>query len=548
MFSGIDQTNSVDIVGKDGMVCYGRVVEVTDNGFFVDFLSSERRRFFPFGSNVFLPSWTVGPLCAIIADEYARPDLAIPVEVLMRETPSGPWKWFSAEMVNLARGVPHESYNVAVVRWGTTTLLTDMVLGDRIRQRARSPTDALVQRIQKGTFVNGSTPLPKTYCSMSVEEVRKQMPDWFDYVELWRWSVALVNIADDRLFFIERPPEKRPLSGAGIDGLPENLPTLHDSLMKCFARVICQPHSANAELESQESQGALTALSEEVWLEVFSQLDTLTQNSLRGVCVTFSYLPDSPTLTVEIFITTAECQKMEKLDRREYFVVAPIYKCLNSSTKRIVVADRKALLSESDLWKMLDMIHYVTEQKSSLRRLTLYLQGLRCSFQLGLTYDPEMEHDSCMQHMPKPVRQFNGYTDELDVLRLVDFIPACQKLPCDAIRLLHCTMHVNHTNGWPDANGRHSRITSSLTMTRSAQLNNLGCAMWEALEMGMPEPTLEQREKLAQWLAGLGAAAGGHLIISVACKTLCAMQTADPRKTLHYRGKRWCTTACRIYS
>ncbi|XP_055348884.1 uncharacterized protein LOC129595799 [Paramacrobiotus metropolitanus] len=381
--------------------------------------------------------------------------------------------------------------------------------------------------------------LPKMYCSMSAEEIRRQMTGgWMDHTELQMWSVAFVDILDDYLWFIERP-RRDCAADQVLDSCTATSTKFHESLMECFARVIRVPHSATVEFENEEAQCVLTALSVEVWLEVFSQLDTLKQNQLRAVCETFSCLLDSAILTANIVVTTTESSQMKNYDRRDYYVVTPIFKCLSSSTKRIIVADRKPLLSDCDIYKVLDMIHYVAEQKSSLRLPALYFQGFRCSFQIGLSYDSVWDLDECVQHWPKPApRKFNGIIDELHVIRLDGFIAACQNLPCDGIRLLNCSVHVNHVNGWPDM--LKPQFTSKVSMARLEKANNLECAVWEAFEIGLPTPTLEQQQMLTQWLTTVASAANQNVLVQVACKVLCATQTADRRGMLHYRGKKWC--------
>ncbi|XP_055348841.1 uncharacterized protein LOC129595762 [Paramacrobiotus metropolitanus] len=331
----------------------------------------------------------------------------------MRETPSGPWRWYPAEMVNLARGAQYESYNVAIVHWGATVARTDIVLGEPIRRRDPSHwgTAAAGKRIEKETFAKAGMPLPKAYCSLSAKELRRLMPSYrLDCAGWWMWSFAFVDIVDDHLWYIERPRTERAAGGNFLDELLDFSPAaLHSILFDHFARTFRLPKPTTVELENQESHDVSTVLSGELWLEVFSQLGTLPRTLLRTVCQMFACLLDSPTLSADIFITTADCDQMENYDRRDYFVVAPIYQCLSSSTKRIIVADRKTLLSDSDIWKVLDMIHYVAERRPQLRRLALYFFGFRCSFELGLTCDSRMEHGNCVLHGPKPLQQnFNG--------------------------------------------------------------------------------------------------------------------------------------------
>ncbi|XP_055348840.1 uncharacterized protein LOC129595761 [Paramacrobiotus metropolitanus] len=232
---------------------------------------------------------------------------------------------------------------------------------------------------------------------------------------------------------------------------------------------------------------------------------------------------------------------MENSDRRDYFVVAPIFKCLSSSTKCIIVADRGSPLRTSDIHIVLDMIHYVAEQKAGLRLPALYLDGFRCSFQLGLNFDSEIEHDDCVQHGPKPApRKFNVHVDKYNIIRLIDFIAACRSLPCDRIRLQNCIAHIDRVSGWPDTEQSPFIVISCFSMAGLETANNLEVAVWDALEASLPLPTLEQRQALTRWLATLGNAVGEDLLAPAACKVLCATQTADPRPTQHYRGTKWC--------
>ncbi|XP_055329588.1 uncharacterized protein LOC129582175 [Paramacrobiotus metropolitanus] len=182
MLCGIYTANSVDVVGDDGLRRHGRVVDVTDDGFLVDFLSSaEGRRLLPFGSKIFSP------------DRYPSAK-STTTEVLMRQNSGDPWIWYTAEHLR-------KHYGVVVVQWvdKDKAVHTDIVPDERVRER-----DLSSRLTERDEFEKVSVQLPAWCGSVSAEELRDQLhihaPDSGFAADYFAFS--LVDVVDGRLWYV----------------------------------------------------------------------------------------------------------------------------------------------------------------------------------------------------------------------------------------------------------------------------------------------------------------------------------------------------------
>ncbi|XP_055348839.1 uncharacterized protein LOC129595760 [Paramacrobiotus metropolitanus] len=351
MAGNLYRPNSIDIVGADGLVRYGRVVDVTDNGFFVDFLCpSRRRRFFPFDSSVFPSDIRRVFRQDIVADAWAASQAPSParVEVLMRESPSGPWTWFPAEIVHpprIADG-PHRHYHVVVVRWDTCihgVMQSDVVPVERIRlpmpvarwasaKRRRSevmPNELQIaaQRVGKWTFVKRSVKLPDNVAWMSVNELRRLWHSNDDVVN-YR-PITFVEVRNGCSYYLERSFAHQwyeQMDGTFHPEFPETIRKFHNQFIERLPRIIGTPL-----INTTEVRDVFPLLPPELLLEVFSHVNTMTQTKLRAVCLTWDYILQSPLLTATLLITS--CESVDHPERLEYHLTAPVYKCLSAKTQ-----------------------------------------------------------------------------------------------------------------------------------------------------------------------------------------------------------------------
>ncbi|XP_055356497.1 uncharacterized protein LOC129601662 [Paramacrobiotus metropolitanus] len=121
-------------------------------------------------------------------------------------------------------------------------------------------------------------------------------------------------------------------------------------------------------------------------------------------------------------------------------------------------------------------------------------------------------------------------------IRLCDFV-AMRTGPYDWINLVGCEVELKYFGD--DIMGIAPIVLVNVPVGRLRTLD-LGCAMWDVLEAALPALSGEETHMLAKWLALLASNRSPSTDLKQIHKMLCAVQTADPRPTSHYRGKKWC--------
>ncbi|XP_055348857.1 uncharacterized protein LOC129595773 isoform X2 [Paramacrobiotus metropolitanus] len=320
----IYQPNSVDVLGDDGVLRYGRVVDVADTGLFIDFFCPNRRReLIPFGG-VYLPT----ALEPLDLDKINEPHAGT-VEVLIREAPRGPWMWVPAEVDILASHEDLRMYGMVAVSWWKKTEHRDILPVQRLRRRYARPcgwwsavgrsavwqfATRLIGRfmgnleggasqpvvVAKGMFSKWSVPLPEGYEHAEVWNDLKRLNFklMFSYERF-----CCVGIADGRLLFIERrlsAEETTSVTEARDLRLRE---TLHDHafLDELQLDYRHQP-TGNPSAHIDSPADAFSALPRELWLEVLSHLDTREQNRLRAVCSAWDGIADALAASVVLWM------------------------------------------------------------------------------------------------------------------------------------------------------------------------------------------------------------------------------------------------------
>ncbi|XP_055348876.1 uncharacterized protein LOC129595791 [Paramacrobiotus metropolitanus] len=273
-------------------------------------------------------------------------------------------------------------------------------------------------------------------------------------------------------------------------------------------------------------------------LEVFSQLDTITQTRLRTVCAAWNCILELPTLTACIVVTGFYNNLAYLVVRNQalYFLMATVFKCFRKSTQHIVVDDRKHWMDTGDFLMLTDVIRYVGRTTASRLR-AIHVLGLRLELRFGNAFRYK---DKCQVHRYKAEdsRDFKWVT-----YRLFHFTAACGDLPCDALHLVNCTLDLEYA--WRDEELEKAEELELSVELAAAQLplsDDLGSALWDAMERSLPLLDGKQLARLAMWLKSVTAGEGRGYQSGLAGRVLCATQTADPRPTSHYRKKEWCVT------
>ncbi|XP_055349169.1 uncharacterized protein LOC129596039 [Paramacrobiotus metropolitanus] len=561
MPTGIYQSNTADVLGEDGLFRCGRVVDVTDNGLFVDLLCPERRRqFIPF-DRIYRSTESRR---VHQGEFHGGRAFTKPVEVLMRDSPSGPWTWFPAEIVNINRGICHTACHVAVVSWRNGTSCSDFVPIERVRYRlpsefwmrlgrthdvplplplvpARSwwgDSDTLremVNCVQSGEFVKGSVQIPKCPSSISAEKLLKQLNRTkMIFGSRYSCEVSLVEIVDGRLGYIVRHTRACNLTGESKAENPVFEKSRED-FHEHFERTIDRISPDFTDSASSDHFGELPV---ELWLEVFSHLDTMTQTALRVVCPGWNSILESPTLTANILITNSGSNKKKSSGRLEYDLLSPIFKCLTASTQRIVVVNQRRLMEAKDfLLNVPQMIHYVAVRNGGIHLKTVHWVNLQYRLVFGNRYD-HVGYNQCVLHRGEST-EYGKLS--LSAVGLHDFIELCRDLPCKAVQLNGCTVLLEWTifGGSPSELRLH--LLNNSPKVKVKTLPDFGCEMWDVLEAALPALSSEQLETLSEWLQSHTALQNADSkSTKIICKALCATQTVDPRLSSHYREKQWC--------
>ncbi|XP_055356674.1 uncharacterized protein LOC129601799 [Paramacrobiotus metropolitanus] len=295
--------NSVDVLGEDGLFRYGRVVNVADHGLYIDFFCPGRRREFTPFQGVFLND--DGRYLDHNDRARTNPPPEIPAEVLVRDSASGAWTWFPAQIVMREVDIAQSKYAVAVIQHGQPENCTDVVPMSRIRWKKeisvqQSQVEAEIGNLPKcmvkGTFVKRTLQLPES-CPIHLASAALQEQKRGLNYQLWYAAQAEgVDIEDGCVVYIQRRCDV----GMEADDIHltkelENLNKLHRALID----IVPQISEPLIEVSAMK-EGVM--LPPELWREVFSYLDTVTQTRLRTVCTKWNNVLDSTLLNADIVL------------------------------------------------------------------------------------------------------------------------------------------------------------------------------------------------------------------------------------------------------
>ncbi|XP_055348854.1 uncharacterized protein LOC129595773 isoform X1 [Paramacrobiotus metropolitanus] len=364
----------------------------------------------PFDS-IYLPAATK-PLQTHGSDQpqiFAAATIA--VEVLVRETASGPWIWIPGEMRSLVDYEVPSSYGMAVVQWWNKIKCQDIVPVERIRWRTPGPggwwgavgrpvppqfvsllakkcvkmfEGAVITQpvaVTRGAFFICSFALPEGFeCSV----VKSNLQSVNCLLSSDCMPFCCIDMAYGRLWRIQR----RSLGGE------YDTPEAHDIRVNELLQSLRSRYPSRwtlntpMQIDSSESSatwvGEFPALSVELWLEVFSHLDTREQNRFRVVCSAWNCILTTPILTASIVLVTGDCGMSELLGSDDIGITfdissilvrwlsSTVFHSLRPSTKHIILSDRQRMLYTSDLLNVVDVMNYVGKHNTGIRFSAIY--------------------------------------------------------------------------------------------------------------------------------------------------------------------------------
>ncbi|XP_055330194.1 uncharacterized protein LOC129582651 isoform X1 [Paramacrobiotus metropolitanus] len=525
MFS--KRTSYVNVLGDNNTLLYGRVVDVADNGLYMDLLCSGRRReFFPFHKLALSQRTerTSRDYSGMLDGESGE---AVSVEVLRRDDSSGAWRWWPGKV--MARQAPGPLFwrtywvccSVAVVQGEEDMAVTEdrpavtwteIFSKHRIRwpvpstwwtmehhNGAMVPNTTLPLRIEQGRFVKRSMPLPDDCRGASKAHLQRVMEE----EKAFKGQVDCIDVMDAQLQYIVL------LDDGVVLPLPEDarqeiIQPLHNVLIQRLPGILLEATAPVERRLVDESR----ALGADEWLHVFSNVDTMTQTGLRAVCPLWNSILDAPTLATNIIVETSVGigNPLER-QRSDYELTAPIVKFLCSSTKNIIVRSfgriRATDTTLGEFFTVLDVIHQMAKARPGIHLNALYVVGFS-NLVLDQRDGPEnVTHESCTVHNP----------DSVDGKRIVsygcldDFIAAYCGLPCNTIHLVRFNMNLQYELM------RYAREPMQLNVVipraRVPLNGNCASAVWEALEATLPAPSRNELRALSKWLAEILAGNDG---------------------------------------
>ncbi|XP_055330345.1 uncharacterized protein LOC129582761 [Paramacrobiotus metropolitanus] len=554
MFVTVERARDINIVGDNRTLLFGRVVDVADNGLHIDLLCPGRRREF-----VSLNRVSLSERCL---NRYWNQTEPLPVEVLRRECPDGPWRWCPAKMINPAR-IWDASYwcefwecsTVAVVEGESEggVTWTDIVPKHRIRDPVpdnwwteQRPIHfmwsrlTLPLRVGPGRFVKCNMPFPLECRGASVAQLVQVIQD---LQTMWRrdskGQVVWVDVADEQVQYIVEVGDTQDSYGR-----PEEFPppqtqdvaqkivrAMHNALIRGLPGIL---RAIQAPVKCVNVLGTMDeccVLRLDEWQEVFTHLDTPTQIQLRAVCPAWDAVLDFPDLTANIIIETGGTNP-QLLDL-QYILTALIFKRLRSSTKNVILHDREQSIHVPEFYTMLDMIHYVAQNRPGIRLTGVYVAGVTNLFSQPRHPVFSTDPQACEVHKPGAGNGFSGH--------LGDLIAAFRDLPCNAIHLVRCRVRLQYDltkllKIWDTS----LELDVDLPWTRVPVGGDVASTVWEAVEAALPAPSEAASRALSAWLAAIEAEDNHALHRMAVCKVLCTTQTADPRPSSLLRGKKWC--------
>ncbi|XP_055356321.1 uncharacterized protein LOC129601510 isoform X2 [Paramacrobiotus metropolitanus] len=509
MPGAVGSLNSVSVLCDDNSLRFGRVVDVADSGLFIDFLCRDQHRVFVRFGRVFFPC----PFSAY--DLPGKAGRKVPVQVLLREGPTGAWMWLDGELIS----VRYQSCTAAVVHWKKSGSGGDVLCSDIVPlERLRRPLDT-GKPIEPGMFAACSVaPLDKTFRSLPPAESAALLQRWKDSYGRAESRLRPVDLVDGQLGVVYIPR----LCDANSRTFMSALVNLQSDLLHCL----------NSSRNPPEADCSM--LPAELWMEVFSHLDTVTQTALRVVAPTWNDMVTSPLLTATLVITNREHV------HGRFWMAAVVFKCMTVHTQHVVLAEVGRPFRMEDLLTVAGMIHYTAEHDPGLRLRCLHLHRLTLHLLINGVTDP-LDWTECTVHRTSVIGGHSiAWNSDGRYSHLPDFVETLHNLPCEAIRMTNCSVDLvcSLSNREGDLLSVRSMLDARMPLGAG-----FGGALWDALEeVALVGPGAWDVPCMSRFVGAMG-----RLMMDdpeeteiTVCKVLCAVQSDDPRPSSHYRGKQWC--------
>ncbi|XP_055327602.1 uncharacterized protein LOC129580884 [Paramacrobiotus metropolitanus] len=500
------RTNQINVVGDEDVLLYGRVVDVAENGLYIDLLCPLlRRELIPFHcvfrSERCLPAefyWACNP----------PQEMSLTVEVLRREYPGGAWRWWPAEMLNpTSASFPREdaTHSVAIVRGreDSGATWTELFPLHRLRwpvpsswwagRREKQPGERCVtlpQDIAAGRFFKRCLPLPADCAVVKAAQLRALMKE-MDWQRVRYGEVVWVEVVEGQLKYIMELDGGDTLEHFA-DTVQVILKPFHDALIRRLPGMFCAMTAAVGEAGADEWR----AVTSNVWLEVFAHLDTTTQTKLRVVCSAWNALLDEPILTANIVIDASAARSSDNPETFgfHYGLTAPIWKRMNQSTKHLIIHDGGEQFCMRDLSAVADVMCYAAQANPDVHLTALFIVGGRSVLpQLGsgLSWFWRMARGKqCKLHAADDPRMYDA--------EYLAFLAITYYLPRDALHLVrstlprpYCLRSQTDPDLQRDVRLAHLRLPIS---------EDWPSTVWEAIEVALPGLEDGEMQELAEWL------------------------------------------------
>ncbi|XP_055357461.1 uncharacterized protein LOC129602466 [Paramacrobiotus metropolitanus] len=497
-----------------------------DEGIYVDLLCPDRRpeftpfqRIFHSDDNRYLDQNDMAQMSRV-------PEL--PAEVLMSGSASGAWTWFPAELLIRTNDIGHSSYSVVLIRRGKPEEYAGVIPMTRTRWKTPS-TDRRTQmgckyrrhtvdlpiHVEKGTFATQSIPLsigyPRELVTAALKQQKRQLISRSGYSD----HAVSVEIVDGSVVYILRRSDP----GAKCD--ETQLTRELEILNRLYTGLISSMSRVQQQVVQLSTASGVAVLPLELWTEVFTYLDTVTQSKLRLVCPLWNDLLDSAYLRANLVLDSSAFTSADPIYTPMYYLIAALFQCFTSA-QYIAVVDRQRRIRETGVWELFDILNFIAQRHNGTRLkavflVALHLHLLRC----GLT-----DRQKLYQHLPG-VR--NDFLD-LD-------------LPCDTAHIIRCTIVLECRKSAQYSKRKNVSLSAKISVHQQRFTGDFASALWSALEAGFSAPGHTELRRLATWLSLHShgkQTPRAQECVALVCETLCVTQTADPRHSLHYRGKEWC--------
>ncbi|XP_055357460.1 uncharacterized protein LOC129602465 [Paramacrobiotus metropolitanus] len=397
------------------------------------------------------------------------------------------------------------------IRWKTSPTDRRTQVGYKYRRQSVD----FPKQVEKGTFVTRCIPLsdwyPRELVTAALQQQNREVIPRFGHSAP---AVGVEIVAGCVVYVVRRSDPGTEPDKAQLTRELEYINRLSTTLTNSVSRM-------REPKEQPKGMAKVAVLPTELWTEVFSYLDTVTQTKLRPVCPTWNILLDSPYLRARIILDSSAFTKVDPNYEPVYFMIAALFKCFKYA-HYIAVVDPRSWISEAGVWEMFDVINFIAQRQNGSKLKAVFLRGL-CFCLLDSFY-----HDHPTLH-----RYLSGASCTLENPGMI-----YRGLPCDNVHIKRCRIVLSCLDYGSDIilsvkiRVRHQRLTG-----------DFAGGLWSALEAGLPAPGHTELRRLGTWLSlhtHGKQTSHARKCVAFVCKTLCATQTADPRPTLHYRGKEWC--------